>query len=623
LILRSRFLWKLFAGIAFIVVVTASVIGLLVSRQVEAEARLELERRLAGQARLARAILADDVLAGADLQARVQALTGGSSGVADRDGLEQGERFRLTVIDASGLVVADSDVDPAAVDNHGDRPEVLAAKSLGLGSAVRRSGSLGRDLMYVAVPVSDPSGAVRGYVRTATSLAAVDTRLGALRRAIFGGAVAAALVGLGVAFFYARQVAAPLVGVVAVADALERGDYGRRVQVSSRDEIGRLAAAFNRTGAQIAQQLETITNDRNRLTAILAGMVEGLIAVDDQDRILLINRVAAELLGADEDADYVGRPVYEATRLRQIGEALRRARESGESIDDEATVGEGVRRRWLDVHAAPLRNGGGRVVGAVVVLHDVTQIHRLEGIRREFVSNVSHELKTPLTAIRGYVETLLDAREVDAETRDRFLLRISSQTSRLSTLVSDLLSLSRIEAGDDALERRPVDLRAPLMESVRALRPAAEARRVELEFRHPSQPVVVCGEEEAIRQAISNLVDNAIKYSEAGGRVEVELACDEGRAILDVSDEGPGIDPRHQRRIFERFYRVDRARSRELGGTGLGLAIVKNVAQALGGEVGVTSQVGAGSRFRMTLPLLDDREAEAVAQASAPFSKSS
>ncbi|HVS62248.1 MAG TPA: ATP-binding protein [Thermoanaerobaculia bacterium] len=605
MILRSRFLWKLFAGIAFIVLVTASVIGLLVRRQVEAEAHLELERRLAGQVSLARAILAEDVIAGNDVQARVRQLAGGSAGDGgtDRDGLEQGTRFRLTVIDADGRVIADSDIEPRIADDHGNRPEVLAAKSLGVGSAVRQSASLGRDLMYVAVPVTDPSGALRGYVRAATSLAAVQSRLGAVRATIYSGALVAATIGLGVAFLFARRVAAPLVGVAAVADAIERGDYRRRVQVSSRDEIGRLATAFNRASAQIADQLETITKDRNQLTAILAGMVEGLIAVDEKDRILLINRVGAELLGADPAEDFVGRPLYEATRVPQIAEALQRARESGATVDDEATLGEGRRRRYLDLHATPLKGGGGRVVGAIVVLHDVTQLHGLENVRRQFVSNVSHELKTPLTAIRGYVETLLDADEVDAETRNRFLMRINSQTSRLSTLVSDLLSLSRIEAGDDALERRLLDLRAPLMESLRALRPAAEARRIRLEVGHPDAPVVVLGEEEAIRQAFSNLIDNAIKYTDEGGHVSVQLGVDGRRAVVAVTDDGMGIDARHLQRIFERFYRVDRARSRELGGTGLGLAIVKNVAQALGGEVTVSSTAGQGSCFRMLLPL--------------------
>jgi two-component system, OmpR family, phosphate regulon sensor histidine kinase PhoR len=610
LILRSRFLWKLFAGIAAIVVVTASVIGVLVSRQVEAEAHRELERRLAGQALLVRAILAADLLAGAELQTRVRELSDGAAGVADRAGLERGDRFRLTVIDAAGRVVADSDAAPSDLDEHGDRPEVLAAKTLGQGSAVRYSSSVGRDLMYVAIRVSDPSGAVRGYVRTATSLEAVDQRLRSLRRTVYGGAGLAALLGLGVSFLFARSVAAPLVGVAVVADALERGDYRRRVQVQSRDEIGRLASAFNRTGAQIAEQLETITNDRNKLTAILAGMMEGLVAVDERDRIVHLNQVGAELLGVDPGQDLTGRPLYEATRVPQIAEALHAARESGGTVEGEATVGEGSRRCALDLRAAPLRNGGGRVVGAVVVLHDVSELHRLEGIRRQFVSNVSHELKTPLTAIRGYVETLLDADEVDVETRNRFLMRIRSQTGRLAALVSDLLSLSRIEAGDDALERRPLDLRAPLMESVRALRPAAEARRVSLEARHPERPVVVVGEEEAIRQAFSNLIDNAVKYTDEGGHVEVELRVEGERAVAAVTDDGVGIEPRHLSRIFERFYRVDRARSRELGGTGLGLAIVKNVAQALGGEVEVSSTPGEGSCFRMLLPLAEPARGE-------------
>jgi two-component system phosphate regulon sensor histidine kinase PhoR len=258
----------------------------------------------------------------------------------------------------------------------------------------------------------------------------------------------------------------------------------------------------------------------------------------------------------------------------------------------------------LEVNAAPLRGAEQETIGAVVVLHDVTQLHKLEGIRRQFVSNVSHELKTPLTAIRGFVETLLDAEaEIDVATRRRFLERIRLQTSRLSALVTDLLSLSRIESTGGDVERRQVDLRAPLMESVRALRPAAEARRLAIELDLPPRPVVVNGEEESLRQAISNLIDNAIKYSEEGGPVWVRLRQEGWQAVFEVEDRGVGIEEQHHERIFERFYRVDKARSRDLGGTGLGLAIVKNVAQAFGGEVAVESRSGEGSIFRMKLPL--------------------
>ncbi len=605
MILRSRLLWKLFAGMAAIVLVTATVIGFLAARQAETEALGEVERRLTGQARLVRAIVAEELLAGFDLDARVRDLAGGSSREADRSGLESGDRFRLTIMDGSGRVIADSDLDPQRAENHADRPEVLAARSLGLGSAVRRSASLERDMMYVAVPVLTPAGEVGGFVRVATSLQAVDHRLRALRRAVFGAAALATIIGLGVAFFFARRVAAPLVGVAALADAWERGDYHRRVEVSSRDEIGRLAAALNRTSAQISDQLQTITNDRNQLTAILAGMVEGLVAVDEQDRIVLLNEAATELLGIQGRTDLPGRPLYEATRVPEIGQALRSAQTSGETVDGEASVGDGLRRRALEIHAAPLLNGGGQVIGAVAVLHDVTQLQRLEGIRRQFVSNVSHELKTPLTAIRGYVETLLDAQDLDQATRQRFLERIRIQTARLSALVTDLLSLSRIEAGEDAVERRPLDLRVPVMEATRALRSAAEAREVRLLFDLPEHPVIVVGEEESLRQAFSNLIDNAIKYSDERGRVEIELRVEGQRAVVVVADQGVGIEPHQLDRIFERFYRVDRARSRDLGGTGLGLAIVKNVAQAMGGEVSVTSGPGEGSRFEMSLPLAE------------------
>jgi two-component system phosphate regulon sensor histidine kinase PhoR len=287
-----------------------------------------------------------------------------------------------------------------------------------------------------------------------------------------------------------------------------------------------------------------------------------------------------------------------------LGEALR-----GVRVQRTLRLEDRSPPRVLEVNAAPLRGGGLETIGAVVVLHDVTQLHKLEGIRRQFVSNVSHELKTPLTAIRGFVETLLDADDIDAATRRRFLERIRLQTSRLSSLVADLLSLSRIESTHDGAERRRVDLRAPLMESVRALRPAAEARRLEVEVELPPRPVVVSGEEESLRQAFTNLIDNAIKYSEEGGPVWVRLRQEGAQAVFEVEDRGVGIEEQHRERIFERFYRVDKARSRELGGTGLGLAIVKNVAQAFGGEVAVESRPGEGSVFRMKLPLAASEKA--------------
>jgi two-component system phosphate regulon sensor histidine kinase PhoR len=257
----------------------------------------------------------------------------------------------------------------------------------------------------------------------------------------------------------------------------------------------------------------------------------------------------------------------------------------------------------VEMHASPLRDGDGHLVGAVVVLHDITELGRLEAVRRDFIGNVSHELKTPITAIRGLVETMIDDREMDQEIRDRFLGRISEQPQRLSTLVTDLLALSRLESEGAPLERSLVDLRDVVATAARGLLSSAEELGVVVEVESPDSPLYIRGDEEILRQVASNLLDNALKYTPAGGRVWLRLHEDRALAVLEVEDTGIGIEPEHQARLFERFYRVDKARSRELGGTGLGLSIVKHVALVHGGDVSVESAPGRGSTFRVTIPL--------------------
>ena len=383
---------------------------------------------------------------------------------------------------------------------------------------------------------------------------------------------------------------------------VSRGEAGRG------DEFARLEARLDENEARFAEQVEQLRAERNRLTAVLGGMVEGVVAIDPGRRVLHLNSVAAKWFGRSEPATAVGRPIYELSRQPEVSGALIEAMEKRRQVNStfalaRGAVDDGGPTRF-ELNASPLlssRRDGDAVEGAVAVIHDITELERLESVRRDFVSNVSHELKTPLTAIHGYVETLLDADPVDGETRGRFLRKIRRQSNRLGALVSDLLTLSRIESSAE-LPEKIVDLRSPVEEVLGLLRATSDDRGLELVAECPRDPVRVLGEEEAIRQALSNLVDNAVKYSSPGGRVMVRLQAENGRAILEVEDRGPGIASEHLDRIFERFYRVDRARSRRLGGTGLGLAIVKNVAIRHGGGVEVESERGRGSTFRLWLP---------------------
>jgi two-component system phosphate regulon sensor histidine kinase PhoR len=292
----------------------------------------------------------------------------------------------------------------------------------------------------------------------------------------------------------------------------------------------------------------------------------------------------------------------------EVSEALLRTIREGADRSAEVVLPGRPEDQVLELRSSPMRGARGEVDGAVVVVHDVTRLRRLEVVRRDFVANVSHELKTPLTAIRGLVETLLDDQDMDEGTRRRFLGKVHRQVQRLSALVADLLTLSRVESGQAAFERVPLDVRNPVRESVRALLGEAQAKSLDLQVELPMEPAMVRGDTEALRQVVDNLVSNAIKYTPERGRITLRVRQDGTATTIEVHDTGIGIAPRDRERIFERFYRVDKARSREVGGTGLGLAIVKHVVQALGGQVGVESTLGRGSTFRVTFPSADRSE---------------
>ena len=594
--IRSRFLWKLYAGYAVLILVSAALVGVLTARQIERDTLDEIRDSLRARAAMLKqaAWPASRGESAETLQSRVRAL---------------GEEIhtRLTVIRSDGTVLADSEKDPARMDDHSNRPEILAARSHGFGTAIRFSNTLETRMMYVALPVRSGNHLV-GFVRASLPLSVIDERLDHLRSIVVFGAAVAALVALVLGFFMARGFAAPLASMTAVAESMSRGDYNQRLPVGRSDEVGRLAEAFNRMARSLRERMERITTDHNKLLTILAGMVEGVIAVDREERIMHLNAVAADILGTSED-DAIDKKIWEVIRVPEvcdlIATVLRRGTQAGREVHLVGTE----RNLHLQLQAAPLRDGEGRPVGAVVVLHDVTELHRLETVRRDFVSNASHELKTPITAIRGLIETLINDRRMDPETHDRFLERIADQANRLDTLVNDLLALSRLESAELVLEHTPTDLGKIVHEVVDTIRPSADRKGLALTATLPTGGAKISGDREALRQMAANLLDNALKYTPCGGRIAVRLRVEQEQAVLEVADTGIGIEPQHLDRIFERFYRVDKGRSRELGGTGLGLSIVKHVVLAHGGEVTVTSTPGSGSTFVVRLPLASDEPA--------------
>jgi two-component system phosphate regulon sensor histidine kinase PhoR len=371
--------------------------------------------------------------------------------------------------------------------------------------------------------------------------------------------------------------------------------------VSPEGDLQEIGASINALALSFRERMELAHRERNQLLAILSSMVEGVIAVDRKDRIVHLNEAAAHMLQLGSGS-LIGARIWDGIRNPQIIQPLQEVLSDGGSRNAEVLIAGRASDQVLELAAAPLRDGSGQLAGAVAVLHDVTELRRLQGIRKDFVANVSHELKTPVTAIGGIVETLIEDTEMESAQRHYFLQRIQAQNDRMIALVRDLLTLSRIEADSYGLELDRVDLRAVVQDSLRTLSPQAVQHHLQLTAALPDEPLFVLTNDSAFHQVVDNLIDNAIKYTPEGGSISVSLAQRDGWVECAIADTGVGIAEDEQERVFERFYRVDKARSREVGGTGLGLSIVKHLARALGGDIALRSRPGAGSTFTVRVP---------------------
>jgi two-component system phosphate regulon sensor histidine kinase PhoR len=583
----SGLFWKLYLACLALILLAAGTIDVTVGRRMEADARQALHRRLAA----ASAAAAEIVRVG---PASPERLGAAAAGFRERT------QVRLTFVAPDGAVLADSEAEVRVLGNLGSRPEIAAARRTGEGVAIHESGPLGVETMFHALATGRDEGPA--FVRTALPFDDARAQRAALRRATLLGVAFASILGLALSGLLARSVARPLVEMAATARRVAAGDFRSRLDVRRHDEVGAVALSFNRMAGQLSERIDRLTEDRNRLQTILAAMAEGVVAVDAQGRVLHLNGPAGRILGADPAAAE-GKPFRSVTRVSEVADALAEAIGTGVGRSREVLLAAFPQDRILEIQTGPIPGEEpGSAAGAVVVLHDVTELRRLEAVRRDFVANVSHELKTPLTAVRGMIETLIDDRAMPAATRDRFFRKLDDQSRRLVRIVGDLLTLARVESRREDLEREPLDFRQPVQEAVRALSALADERGVRLAAHLPDAEMAIRGDRASLRLLVDNLVDNALKYTPRDGRVDVHLARNGSWAVLEVRDTGVGIDPKHHDRLFERFYRVDKARSRELGGTGLGLAIVKHVASAHEGDVGFESVPGEGSTFRVRIP---------------------
>jgi two-component system phosphate regulon sensor histidine kinase PhoR len=510
-------------------------------------------------------------------------------------------RTRLTVVATSGVVLADSGVPDmasvSAMDNHHDREEILEAMASGAGNSERISPTLDTTYYYYAVRIDGASGPM-GTARASLPSDSVENHVAEVRRIIVLCALSAGCLSGLSSYFLVRRLQTQITRLAEAADMIASGSGRPHISIRSRDEVGHLAASIQRMSDEIDVRIHELRSRNNQLSAVLGGMIEGVIAIDGSTRIVFANDAAARMLGFSAE-NARGRSLIEAVRDELLHRSVKQSMNAGEVVTIEIKT-LGKTKSTLATSVTPLP--GTPCPGVVVVMHDVTELRRLESLRQEFVANVSHELKTPLSSIKAYAETLLDGAIHDPEHNLVFVGRIQEQADRLQQLIMDVISLARIESGQQAFEVADVSLEEAVKNSLSRHRAAAESKQITLSTSAQNGPIHVRADEEALMQILDNLVDNAIKYTTSGGTVMVKCLRDGQSAILEVTDTGIGISESDQPRVFERFYRVDRARSRELGGTGLGLSIVKHLVQFFGGSVGVHSQLGKGSTFWVRLP---------------------
>jgi len=524
---------------------------------------------------------------------------------------------RITFIRADGVVVGDSDHDPRTMDNHLQRKEVQGALKEGTGRIIRLSDTMNTNMLYVAKTVQ--AGQEQYIIRLAMSLANVDQGIRDLWTALIIWLLVLFLVGALVSFRVAQGMTRPLDQITAVAKQIQRMDYRARVSVVKNDEIGELGSAINAMAESLQEQMERIRRNESQLESVLDNMINGIVMIDRTGRIVLISRRAEEILGFSSK-ELVGRHYTDAKQQHELTQLIREAFEKQAYIHDEMTFYY-PEERLLELNIVPVMQDQEEFTGVLLVLQDVSAIRRLERMRSEFVANVSHELKTPVAAVKGFAETLLSGAVKDEETSRSFLQIIYDESERLNRLIGDILELSKIESRRVPLFFSPVEMGTFAAKTLQLLEAEAARKSIELKLVADGD-VYVEADEDRLRQIVMNLLANGINYTPDGGKVtlivepvwpaslgQAEHGNDEARDDYDririiIKDTGIGIPKKDLPRIFERFYRVDKARSRSSGGTGLGLSIVKHLVELHNGSIAVDSEVGVGTTFIIELPVI-------------------
>jgi two-component system phosphate regulon sensor histidine kinase PhoR len=508
---------------------------------------------------------------------------------------------RITIINPDGIVIADSQENPLNMDNHGNRPEVIAALLGNTGASTRYSKTLKQQTFYVAIPVIN-NGKIVSVVRTSLPLKFINQAINIVKVKLLYASLIIIIISAMVSYFLYIKLSNPISEIRDRAIKFASNDFEHKLPHYSIAELESLASAMNYMAEQLYEKIDLTTQQNSKLEAILTSMMEGVVAIDNSERIIIMNSAAAKLMSVDVNNSH-GKKIYEVIRNADFLRFLNKIVDSGKMCEEEIVFHDNNILRYMQSHGVVIKNDKNDVIGILIVLNDVTNLHRLEEIRRDFVANVSHELKTPITSIKGFVESLQDGAIDEPADAQRFLDIIARHADRLNNIIDDLLALSHIEqVGGAGIQMEIADVALMLENAVNSCEYKLSEKNI--------KAVISCSPElkavinsPLIEQAVINLIDNAVKYSDSGTVVTVSAMIEIDELIIKVADHGTGIPADALGRVFERFYRVDKGRSRKLGGTGLGLAIVKHILQTHGGHADVESIVGEGSVFSLHIPL--------------------
>jgi len=588
--MRVSFVQKLIFSYCFVILVSFSFIAFFLDKNLEENSLQNIQSSLVTQANLIENQIPLEHLKQEDipyLDSLVKALSSKT-------------RCRITIINNKGKVLADSEksqMEIPRMESHLYRPEIKVALTGTIGIDTRYSSTLKMDMLYVALPLKDKTE-VAGILRLALPLESVQKTLFAIRRVVFIGLLFALVLAFILGSIVASHTIRPIKRMIQVSRKFSEGDFSRKIIQAPKDEIGELAATLNKMASDIEDKIKEARQQNQKLAAIFSSMIEGIIVVDKASRIVSINPTIEKIFGVSKE-ESEGRVFLEAIRNNDIFEVINNVLNKGRPQSAEISLILPV-RRIFEVNATPIFDNNA-ATGCLIVIHDITEIRKLETVRSDFVANVSHELKTPLTSIKGFVETLLEGALDDKENNRKFLKIIQEHAGRLDSLVNDLLSLSHLESKEIVLKKSNFNLKEQVDEVISGFRVQSKKKTIGIRNELPLN-ILVTADKDRLEQVFTNLIDNAIKFNKEKGSVSVYSEEINGKVKITIEDSGIGIPEEDIPRIFERFYRADKARSRELGGTGLGLSIVKHIVELHGGSVGVGSTEGFGSKFWFILP---------------------